>query len=115
VVALSNGRYAVTSSALQSGEVTMGPSALLAKDGVEVLVSSIRQQPIHREAFTHLGIDLQSRGIIVLKSSVHFRAAFQAIAERVIVCAAPGVNLEDPSGFAYTKIRPDVRLRPGES
>jgi microcystin degradation protein MlrC len=113
VMALSNGRYSGT-SAMRLGETVMGPSALLVKDGVEVLVSSIRQQPIHREAFTHLGIDLQSRRIIALKSSVHFRAGFQAMAEKVIVCLAPGVNLEDPSGFTYTKIRPDVRLRPGE-
>jgi len=114
VVALSNGRYGGPSATLRASDTVMGPTALLAKDGVEVLVSSIRQQPIHREAFTHLGIDLQSRSIIALKSSVHFRAGFQAIAEKVIVCAAPGVNLDDPSGFAYTKIRPDVRLKPGE-
>ena len=114
VVALSDGRYDAPSAILHAGQTNLGPSALLAKEGVEVLVSSIRQQPVHREAFTHLGIDLHSRGIIALKSSVNFRAAFQAMAEKVIVCLAPGVNLEDPSGFTYTKIRPDVRLRPGE-
>jgi microcystin degradation protein MlrC len=115
VMALSNGRFTGTSAMPRMGETDMGPSALLVKEGVEVLVSSIRQQPIHREAFTHLGIDLQTRRIIALKSSVHFRAAFQSIAEKVIVCLAPGVNLENPSGFTYTKIRPDVRLRPVRS
>ncbi len=90
----------------------MGPTALLAQDGVEVLVATIRQQPIHREAFTHLGVDLATRAIVGLKSSAHFRAGFQEIAEQVIVCLAPGVNLEDPGAFRFTRIRPKVRLRP---
>jgi len=83
-----------------------------AKVGVEVLVASIRQQPIHREVFTHIGVDLASRAIVALKSSAHFRAGFQEIAEQVIVCLAPGANLEDPGCFAFAKIRAGVRLRP---
>jgi microcystin degradation protein MlrC len=97
---------------LRAAQTDMGATALLARDGVEVLVASIRQQPIHREVFTHIGVDLASRAIVALKSSAHFRAGFQDIAEAVIVCIAPGVNFEDPGGFAYTKIRPGVRLRP---
>jgi len=90
----------------------MGPTALLAKDGVEVLVATIRQQPVHKEAFSHIGVDLSSRAIVAVKSSAHFRSGFQDIAERVIVCLAPGVNLEDPASFAFSRIRPGVRLRP---
>ena len=112
VVAVSNGRFRGTSPMLRAAENNMGPTALLAQGGVEVLVASIRQQPIHREAFTHLGVDLGSRAIIALKSSAHFRAAYQPIAEEVIVCLSPGVNLEDPADFRFTKIRPGVRQRP---
>jgi len=112
VAALSDGRFRGTSPMLRAAETSMGPTALLVQGGVEVLVASIRQQPIHREAFTHVGVDLASRAIVALKSSAHFRAGFQEIAEEVIVCLAPGVNLEDPGCFAFTKIRPGVRLRP---
>jgi microcystin degradation protein MlrC len=112
VMALSDGHFKGTSPMLRSAETNMGPTALLAQNGVEVLAATIRQQPIHREAFTHLGVDLGSRRIIALKSSAHFRAGFQEIAEEVIVSLAPGVNLEDPAGFRFTKIRPKVRLRP---
>jgi microcystin degradation protein MlrC len=90
----------------------MGQTALLAQNGVEVLVATIRQQPIHRESFTHIGVDLASRAIIGVKSSAHFRSGFQEIAEKVIVCLAPGVNLEDPASFPFSRIRPGVRLRP---
>ena len=112
VSALSDGRFKGTSPMLRSAETTMGPTALLAQNGVEVLAATIRQQPIHREVFTHLGVDLGSRKIVALKSSAHFRAGYQEIAEEVIVCLAPGINLEDPAGFKFTKIRPKVRLRP---
>jgi microcystin degradation protein MlrC len=112
VAALSDGRFKGTSAMLRSAETNMGPTALFAQNGVEVLAATIRQQPIHREVFTHLGVDLSSRRIVALKSSAHFRSGYQEIAEQVIVCLAPGVNLEDPTGFKFTKIRPNVRLRP---
>ncbi len=92
VAALSEGRFRGTSPMLRAAETSMGPTALLARGGVEVLVASIRQQPIHREAFTHIGVDLASRAIVALKSSAHFRAGFQEIAEAVIVCLAPGIS-----------------------
>jgi microcystin degradation protein MlrC len=112
VAALSDGRFRGTSPMLRAAVATLGPTALLAMDGVEVLVATIRQQPIHKETFSHLGVDLNSRAIIAVKSSAHFRSGFQDIAAKVIVCLSPGVNLEDPASFAFRNIRPGVRLRP---
>ena len=113
VVALSDGRFAGTSPMLRSKIAQMGKTAVLKQDGVEVLVASIRQQPIHRETFSHLGIDPRDRKIVALKSSVHFRAGFQEIAEDVITCASPGMNLADPSDFTYRKLPAAIRRRPG--
>jgi microcystin degradation protein MlrC len=113
VMRLSDGRFRGTSPMLRTAETTMGPTAVLAKDGVEVLVATIRQQPIHREVFSHLGIDPASRAILGLKSSAHFRSGYQEIAEQVIVTLAPGVNIEDPAAFPFTKVRAGLRLRPG--
>jgi microcystin degradation protein MlrC len=112
VVAVSDGSFKGTSPMLRQPVTNMGKTALLAQNGVEVLVASIRQQPVHREAFTHLGVDLNARAIVGLKSSAHFRSGYQEIAERVIVCLAPGVNIEDPASFPFQRIRPGVRLRP---
>jgi microcystin degradation protein MlrC len=113
VVALSDGAFEGTSPMLRSKVAQMGKTALLKQDGVEVLVISIRQQPIHREAFSHIGVDPRQRKIVALKSSVHFRAGFQPIAEEVITCASPGMNLADPSDFAYRKLPAGIRRRPG--
>ena len=112
VVALSDGRFAGTAPMLRSKFVEMGKTAVLRQNGVEVLVASVRQQPIHRETFGHLGIDPSARRIVALKSSVHFRAGFQEIAEQVITCASPGMNLADPADFTYRKLPAGIRRRP---
>ncbi len=112
VTALSDGQFRGTAPMLRTPVTQMGPTALLTKDGVSVLVVTLRQQPIHRETFTHIGVDLDKTAIVVLKSSAHFRSGFQEIAEKVIIALSPGVNLDDPASFAFTRIRPGVRLRP---
>jgi microcystin degradation protein MlrC len=113
VVALSDGAFKGTSPMLRSNTAQMGKTAVLKQNGVEVLVATIRQQPIHRETFSHLGIDPAARKIVALKSSVHFRAGFQPIAEEVITCASPGMNLADPADFDYRKLPAAIRRRPG--
>jgi microcystin degradation protein MlrC len=112
VVALSEGTFAGTSPMLRSKTAQMGKTAVLKQNGVEVLVASIRQQPIHTETFSHLGVDPRERKIVALKSSVHFRAGFQPIAEEVITCASPGMNLADPADFNYRKLPVGIRRRP---
>ena len=112
IVALSDGSYRGLGPMLRSRSATLGPTALLEKDGVRVLVVSIRQQPVHLEVFSHIGADPLAAHILILKSSAHFRAAYQPIAERVIVALSPGLNLEDPSQYRFTKVRPGLRLNP---
>lgn len=112
VTALSDGSFEGTAPMLRSKTVEMGPTAIVRQGGVEVLLASIRQQPIHRETFSHLGVDPRARRIVALKSSVHFRAGFQEIAEEVITCAAPGTNLADPADFDFRKLPAHIRRRP---
>ena len=50
--------------------------------------------------------------ILVLKSSVHFRADFAPLAEDILVVRAPGPNVADPAELPYKKLRPGVRLNP---
>ena len=112
VTALSDGKFSGSAPMLRTPVTLMGPTAVLTQDGVSVLVVTIRQQPIHRETFSHLGIDLENTDIIVLKSSAHFRSGFQEIAEQVIIAISPGVSLDDPASFTFTRIRDGLRLRP---
>jgi len=49
---------------------------------------------------------------IVLKSSVHFRADYGPIAEKIIVGIAPGPVVADPAILNFRYVRPEVRRRP---
>jgi microcystin degradation protein MlrC len=87
----------------------IGATALLRHRGVRVLVSERRLQAADTAILRHVGIDPWRAGIIVLKSTVHFRAEYEAMAARIIVAAAPGLNLADLRGYAYRHLRPGVR------
>ena len=97
----------------QGGRVmNLGKMALLRIDGVSVVVASKRVQAGDKEIFRHLGIEPENQKILVLKSTVHFRADFQPIAQKVLVALAPGSHISDPRLYPYTKLRPGIRLVP---
>ena len=87
--------------------------ALLEIAGVRIVVSSVKMQAADQSIFRHLGIEPGQEKILALKSSVHFRADFQPIAEDIILVEAPGPCYADPAKLDYHKLRPAVRLRPG--
>ena len=90
----------------------LGPMALLRVKGVSVVVVSRKNQAADQAMFRHLGVDPTAQKILVLKSSVHFRADFQPIAEEILVVAAPGPNPLDYRELAYRNLRPGLRLAP---
>lgn len=113
VVALGDGKFTGTGPFYKGARMALGPMARLRHGGVEVLVQSSKQQAADQEMFRHLGVEPGERGIVAVKSSVHFRADFQPIAAEVIVAAAPGPNPVDHLDLDYKNLRPGVRLMPG--
>lgn len=94
--------------------MTLGPSAWLRVGGIDIVVISIRQQPLCVTTCTHLGIDIAKYDVIVLKSSVHFRGDWQPYADSVVVGASPGASLDDPGAIPFQYLRSSVRRRPME-
>jgi len=90
----------------------MGPMALLEAYGVRVALASRKVQTADQEMFRHLGIEPVRERIVAVKSSVHFRADFQPIAEEVLVVASPGPNPADPAALVWKNLRPGMRLKP---
>ena len=90
----------------------LGPMALLGIGGVEVVVSTHRMQAADQALFRHLGVEPSERRILGLKSSVHFRADFQPIAEEVLVVEAAGAFVDQPAKLAYRNLRASVCLGP---
>jgi microcystin degradation protein MlrC len=90
----------------------LGPMALLEADGVRVVLAGKKVQAADQEMFRHLGVEPIRQKIVALKSSVHFRAHFQPIAEEVLVVATPGPNPADPAILDWKRLRPGIRLKP---
>jgi microcystin degradation protein MlrC len=86
--------------------------ALLEIGSVHVAVASRKQQAADQAMFRHLRAEPADYAVLALKSSVHFRADFAAIASRVLVVEAPGPNVADPARLPFTRLRPGMRTSP---
>lgn len=109
VVALGNGDFMATGPMYGGSRMQLGPMALLEIEGIRIVVSSRKQQAADRSILQHLGIIAESCRIIVLKSSVHFRADFSEIAGSILVVESPGLNLDNPARLPYTRYKGAVR------
>jgi microcystin degradation protein MlrC len=110
---LTDGKFTGTGPMARGNPADLGPSALIrVADGVRVIVVSRKMQALDQALIRHVGIEPADCKILVLKSSVHFRADFQPIASEVIVAAAPGPVIADPALLPFKNLRPGLRLRP---
>ena len=90
--------------------VAMGLSAWIEVEGaggghVDVVVNSQRTQVFTPDAFTGLGINLDSKRLVAVKSSWHFQAGFAPIADLLLPVATPGAIQMDFTAIEYRKKR----------
>ncbi|HET7887833.1 MAG TPA: M81 family metallopeptidase [Bradyrhizobium sp.] len=109
---LSDGKFVAPGPYFGGREMDMGPSACLRIDDIRIVVSSHKAQLADQAMFRYVGIEPTEQAILVNKSSVHFRADFEPIAEKLLICAAPGAMPADPAALPWTKLRPGIRLKP---
>src|SRR3984885_8252027 len=109
---LSDGKFVAPGPYYGGRDMDMGPSAALRIGDVRVVVSSHKAQLADQSMYRYVGIEPTEQAILVNKSSVHFRADFEPIAERLIICAAPGAMPADTATFPWKRLRPGIRVRP---
>jgi microcystin degradation protein MlrC len=80
--------------------------------GVSAVLACKRVQAADQEMFRHVGVEPSKVPILGLKSTVHFRADFQPIAETILVVQSPGAHITDPVEMPYKHLRKGIRLRP---
>jgi microcystin degradation protein MlrC len=112
VLRLADGRMRTTGPSVGGRNIDLGPMALLGIDDVKIAVTTKRMQAHDQAPFRHLGIEPKDQKILALKSTVHFRADFQPIAQDVLVAIAPGGHIVDPTKYAYQRLRTGVKLYP---
>ena len=117
VEALGDGDFIFTGAMQLNSRAQLGPMALLriVDEGADlrVVVGSSRFQCLDREILRHVGVEPAEQGIVAVKSTVHFRADFDPIAEQTLVAIAPGANYCRLTEMKFRNLRAGVRLEPG--
>ena len=93
----------MTMTGLAGTPMPLGDCAWVRCAGVDIVLISVRNQAMGTDVFTGLGLTLQDKRLVVVKSSQHFHAAFAPLARQVIYCAAPGSVTSDLRSLPYRK------------
>jgi microcystin degradation protein MlrC len=101
---LFDGRFQYKGPMSQGAWGSLGDSAVLEVDGVRVIVSSERVQSRDPEIFRVAGIEPTEARVLVVKSAVHFRAAFEPMAAGVVIADGPGLTSLDLARFPFERI-----------
>ena len=102
---LSDGQWTVRGPMYTGTHVTTGPTALLETAGLKIVVTSLHHEPWDLGIFTSIGIDPGQCRYLLLKSRIHYRAGFAALAKATITLDGVGVTTSDNSVLAYRHVR----------
>ena len=102
---LSDGRFVHKGPMFRGLEGRLGPTAVLDVNDLKVILISQRWQTLDPEMIRFVGIDPGAEKILVVKSSVHYRAAFEPIAHAILEVDAPGLSSSNLARFTFTNVR----------
>jgi microcystin degradation protein MlrC len=114
VARLGSGVFTGSGPMYGGAKFHIGPMALVtdAASGVSAVLAAQRIQAVDQEMLRHVGVEPARVPILGLKSTVHFRAHFQPIAETILCVQSPGAHITDPAELPYRQLRAGIRLRP---
>jgi microcystin degradation protein MlrC len=100
---LGMGQFAATGPFYSGAKMDLGRMAKLSQNGIDVIVATKNQQAADRAMFVHVGAEPSRYSILVLKSSVHFRADFAKLAQDILIVAEGGTNIADLGQLNYQR------------
>lgn len=107
---LSNGKFIGTGDFYRGCHMDLGPMACVRYRGIRLVITSRNQQAADQAMFRSVGVEPSQQKILILKSSVHFRADFAQLAERIIVVTTPGANVANLHELKFQRLRAGVAL-----
>ena len=100
----SDGRYFADGPMTGGLDKSWGPTVVLQVAGIDILVVSLPAQILDLAQFTAFGIQPQACRVVALKSMQHFRAAFEPIAAKVVVCDSGALCTPDYAALPYPNV-----------
>lgn len=108
VMHLSDGTYTGDGPILGGITHSFGPTAVFRVQGTDILVVTLSSQMLDLQQVRAFGIEPSRLRFLVVKSMQHFRAAFEPVAGRVIVCDTGALATPQAHLRPYTRIRRPV-------
>jgi microcystin degradation protein MlrC len=112
VLAVSDGIVPMSGPMTAGMTMRLGPSACVEVEGIRVLLASAKAQMLDLDLCRYLGVEPSAMKLIVVKSSVHFRAAFAPVASSILVAKAAGPMAADPADLPWTQLPAAMARRP---
>lgn len=82
----------------------LGRSAAIRAHGIDMLIVTTRAQLYGADGFTGLGISVEDKRLVVVKSSNHYAASFGPLADRLWHVATPGAMSLDFTSIPYGRL-----------
>ena len=105
VRALSAGEWVARGPMFTGMRISTGPTAVLDTGALEIVVVSRHHEPWDLGIFESVGIEPAKKRYLVLKSRIHYRAAFAPIAKHTIHCDGEGVTTSDNARLRFERVR----------
>ncbi|MBI1735853.1 MAG: M81 family metallopeptidase [Candidatus Rokubacteria bacterium] len=102
---LSDGRFVHKGPMMRGLEGRLGTTAVLDINDVKIILISMRWQTLDPEMIRFVGIDPLAEKILVVKSTIHYRAAFEPIAHEIVEVDAPGLSSSNLAHFEFKHVR----------
>ena len=102
---LSDGRFIHKGPMARGLPGRLGTTAVLDVNDIKVILISYRGQTLDPEMIRFVGLDPLDHKILVVKSTIHYRAAFEPIAREIIEVDAPGLSSSNLARFDFSRIR----------
>jgi microcystin degradation protein MlrC len=96
--------YRGTGAVRKDNLIQLGQSAVIDAKGVVVIITSSKDTAVDLDPFIQFGLRVEDFTIIVLRSKTHFRAAYEPIAEEIIIVDTPDWGPADLSSLPYRHV-----------
>ncbi|MDA0952651.1 MAG: M81 family metallopeptidase [Proteobacteria bacterium] len=105
IIATTDGNFVCDGPMWAGMKKSFGPSAVLRCGGIDILIGNRIIQITDLQQFLANGIDPRKKRTVALKSMQHFRAAYEPMADTVIVCDSGALASPDLSRLHFTRVR----------
>lgn len=108
VLKLTDGLFRNRGPMMNGLTVSVGPTALIGIETVQVIVTSLCRSPHDPGLLDLHGIDLAQVAVLCIKAKNHFRAAFRSLCTGMIDIDAPGPAALDIASFPFRHAPPHL-------